>query len=129
MSEENREKLLELYRALNDHDVETAMEHISPEIDWPDLENGTRIHGRAAFRAYWENCWKSADPRIEPLRIEAGAGTATVRVDQLIQSLDGRITGKSQAEHVFTFDGPFIARMTVIPISSDEDDEDEDDED
>ena len=104
-----------LYRALNERDIETAIEHLEPGVDWPDEKTGGRLHGRNEVRAYWQKQWTEIDPTVEPMRIDiAPDGKAHVLVDQLVRALDGEILQNLKVEHVFEFDGPFISRMTVV---------------
>jgi hypothetical protein len=119
--------LMEMYRAFNERDIDAALEHMAPGVDWPNGWQGGREHGREAVRAYWTKQWQEIDPRVEPLSIETDdEGKVHVRVDQLVKSLKGEILDNRQVEHVYTFDGPFIARMDIHPLpdAPDEDDED-----
>jgi limonene-1,2-epoxide hydrolase len=129
-SADERHAMLEaLYRAFNDRDIEAALDHLAPGVDWPNMIAGGRMHGRDAVRAYWQKQWQEIDPKVEPMRINiADDGKAHVLVDQLVRALDGEILQNRQVEHVFEFDGPFIGRMTVIGLAPPTDDE-EDDED
>jgi ketosteroid isomerase-like protein len=123
---DRRDVLMELYRAFNDRDIDAALEHLAPEVDWPNGMTGGRVHGRDAVRRYWQKQWSEIDPRVEPLEItEDEAGRAHVRVDQLVRSLDGKILQNRQIEHVYEFAGPFISRMTIVEPEEIEDDTDE----
>ena len=107
-----------LSRLQSTRDVDAALEHLAPEVDWPNAMTGGRVHGRAAVRDYWLKQWKEIDPTVEPMRIEAEAdGTTRVRVDQLVSSLDGKILLNKQVEHVYEFEGPFISRMTIVDVA------------
>ncbi len=121
-SAEERTAMLEaLYRAFNGRDVDAALDHLAPGVDWPNTVTGHRLHGRDAVRAYWQEQWQEIDPTVEPMRINiAPDGTAHVFVDQLVRALDGEILQNRQVEHVFEFDGPFISRMTVIGLAEGE---------
>jgi limonene-1,2-epoxide hydrolase len=127
---ERRAMLEALYSALNARDIEVALDHLAPGVDWPNEETGSRVHGRDAVRAYWQKQWKEIDPTVEPMRINiTGDGKAHVFVDQLVRALDGEILQNRQVEHVFEFDGPFISRMTVVGLAQGEiDRRDEDDD-
>ena len=104
-----------LYRAFNERDIDAAVEHLAPGVDWPNAVTGGRVHGRDAVRAYWQKQWQEIDPTLEPMRIDvAPDGKAHVRVDQLVRALDGEILQNRKVEHVYKFDGPFISRMTII---------------
>src|SRR5512147_1124945 len=82
----------DLYDAFNARDIDAAMEHIAPGVDWPNGWEGGRLHGRAAVRDYWTRQWVAINPRVEPLEItDAADGKVHVRVDQLVRSLDGAV--------------------------------------
>ena len=65
-----RAVLEQFYRDLNARDIDAALEHFAPDVDWPDAETGGRVHGRAAVRACWQDQWRQLDPRVEPIKIE-----------------------------------------------------------
>jgi len=116
----------DLYRAFNGRDIDGAIAHLGPGVDWPNASTGGRVSGRAAVRDYWLNQWKASDPRVEPMRIEMGDdGKVHVRVDQLVRDLAGKVLVNQQVEHVYTFDGAFITRMDIVDVPQDEDEEDE----
>ena len=127
MTTDHRQVLMDLYRAYNGRDIEGATEFLAPDVDWPNVMTGARERGRAAVRADWERQWR-LDPRIEPLEIDiVDADTAHVRVHQFVRALDGAILDDRKIEHVYTFDGNFIARMVVLDLEDDPDDDDDDD--
>ncbi len=128
MTTDHREVLMQMYRAFNERDIEGATEFLAPEVDWPNATTGGRERGRAAVRAYWEKQWQETDPRVEPLQIDIGTdGKAHVRVHQFIRALDGAILEDRKVEHIYTFDGAFIAGMDVIAADPQPDDDDDDD--
>ena len=121
-----RAMLEQLYRDFNARDIDAVLEHLAPDVDWPNGMTGGRVHGRAAVRAYWLDQWKQIDPRVEPMRIsEATDGTIHVLVDQLVRLLDRKIMGNKQIEHVYEFDGAFVTRMTIVEFERPADVEDE----
>jgi SnoaL-like domain len=123
---DRREILMGMYRAYNERDIDRATEFLAPEVDWPNEATGGHVHGRSAVRQYWQNQWKQTNPRIEPLEVDVdSSGNARVRVHQFVTSLAGAILEDRKLEHLYTFDGAFVAKMTVV----DADPEDEDDED
>jgi ketosteroid isomerase-like protein len=126
LTADRRATLTHLYQAFNARDADGAIEHLAPGVDWPDVRSNTRIHGRDAVRAYWLKQWKEIDPRVEPMKMDfARDGTVRVLVDQLVRSLDGKILSNKQIQHVYEFDGPFIARMTVVDFDRPADDDEE----
>ncbi len=129
MTIDRRGILMQMYRAFNQRDLDAATEFLAPDVDWPNAMTGGRVHGRAAVRDYWENQWKTIDRRVEPLEIDVdGAGNARVRVHQLVRSLDGTILEDRKLEHDYTFDGAFVAKMTIIDADPQDDDEDDEDD-
>jgi hypothetical protein len=118
---------MELYRAFNDRDIDGALAHLAPGVDWANGMTGGREIGREAVRRSWTKQWSAVDSRAEPLEITFDdAGNAHVRVDQLVRSLDGKVLMNRQAEHVYEFEGPFISRMTIVEIEQADDEDDED---
>jgi ketosteroid isomerase-like protein len=126
----HRDTLMEVYRAFNARDINGVLNHMTPDVDWPNGMTGGREHGRAAVRQYWERQWEEIDPRVEPTQIDFdAAGDAHVRVHQLVRSLDGAVLQDKKIEHVYSFEGPFINRMDIVDADPDpEADEDEEDE-
>lgn len=127
MTDPREEALLDLYRAFNARDIDAALEHLAPDVDWPNAWKGGRLSGRAAVRAYWERQWKEIDPRVEPTAIAVEPdGSVRVRVHQLVRAKDGTVLDDRRLEHVYDFDGPFIRRMTVVDAPPDDEDDDDD---
>jgi hypothetical protein len=125
--DERRSMIEKLYRAFNERDIEGVMVNLAPGVDWPNAKTGGRLPGRAAVRAYWLKQWQETDPRVEPLQIDiAPDGSAHVRVDQLVRSLDGKILQNRQVGHDYQFDGAFISRMTIVDVADSGDDDEED---
>jgi len=116
-----------MYRAYNERDIDGATEFLAPEVDWPNEATGGHVRGRSAVRQYWENQWKESNPRIEPLEIDVDdTGHARVRVHQFVTSLNGAILEDRKLEHVYAFDGAFVAKMTVLDTAPEDDDPDDD---
>ncbi len=119
--DERRAMLQDVYRALNDRDIDAFLDHVAPGVDWPDEVSGSRVHGRDAVRAYLQKQWKEIDPTDEPMRINiAKDGSAHVLVDRLVRAPGGEILQNLKVEHVFEFDGAFISRMTVVGLAEGE---------
>jgi hypothetical protein len=122
-----RKTLMQLYRDFNDRNLEGALGHLAPGVDWPNGMAGGRMEGRDAVRVYWQKQWSEVDSRAEPLEISFDPdGKARVRVDLLVRTLDGTVLINRQAEHVYEFSGLFIARMTIVEIPQPDDDEEDD---
>lgn len=130
MNEEHRAILMELYEALNDRDLDAALNHLAPEVEWPNEATGGHVHGRSAVRAYLQAQWQKRDPRAAPMQVDFdGAGNAHVRVHELVRSPSGAVLTDRKVEHIVAFEGPFVSRVTVIDADPNPDrDEDEEDE-
>ena len=121
----HRTRVLEdMYDAFNARDVDAALAHLAPGVDWPNAATGGRIQGREAVRAYWLAQWRESDPIVKPVRIDFAAdGTVHVRVDQLVRDLVGKIVENRQVGNVYSFDGEFIARMLIIEVAPENEDQ------
>ena len=125
-ADDRRNVLTKLYRAFNNRDIDEALAHLAPGVDWANGMTGGREAGREAVRRYWTKQWSEVDSRAEPLAIDFDeSGKAHVRVDLLVRSLDGKVLLNRQAVHVYEFDGPFISRMTIVELEKQDDEEDE----
>jgi len=127
LTSDRRHALESMYRAFNARDIDGALAHLAPGVDWPNGQYGGRVHGRDAVRAYWLKQWREIDPRVEPLEIDMTASGATVRVDQLVKSLAGKVLSNRQIEHVYAFEGPFVAKMIIVDRGEGEDEDDDED--
>jgi hypothetical protein len=124
-TDSRRQMLMDLYRSFNARDMDEVLSHLAPGVEWPNGWEGGYEHGREAVRRYWTRQWAEIDPRVEPLAIDFDeTGKAHVRVHQLVRSRDGKILDDRKVGHVYEFEGPFVARMTIVPAPPDEDEED-----
>ena len=102
------------YRSFNARDVDALLADMADDVDWPNVAEGTRLRGHDAVRAYWEAQFRVADPRVEPVRIDADRrGRAVVVVHQRIADLDGNVLHESEVEHAYSFRDGKVARMDV----------------
>jgi limonene-1,2-epoxide hydrolase len=88
---------------------------LAPDVDWPNVLDGTRLHGHDEVRAYWDRQFAAGHPlvRLEGLRpdTDGAAVVATVRQGHRDDSGDH---WAGLVEHVYRFaeDGR-VARMDV----------------
>ncbi|HKE81118.1 MAG TPA: nuclear transport factor 2 family protein [Solirubrobacteraceae bacterium] len=109
------ERLTAVYAAFNARDIDTILEHLAPDVDWPNAREGGRLHSREAVRAYWTRQWAAIDPSVEPVGFEERPdGTIAVDVRQVVKDLDGVVVSEGRVVHVYEFrpDG-LVARMDV----------------
>jgi PPOX class probable F420-dependent enzyme len=106
------------YEAFNARDIETALEQMTPDVDWPNAWEGGRVLGHDAVRDYWTRQWAAIDPTVEPLAFTERPG-ASVAVDvlQSVRDLDGALLSEDRVLHVFVLRDGLLARMDVEEIS------------
>jgi hypothetical protein len=108
------ERLAALYAAFNAREIDTVLEQMSGEVDWPNAWEGGRLRGREAVRAYWLRQWSEIDPTVEPQAFTTRPdGRIAVDVHQKVRSLDGALLAEGDVRHVYAFDGDLVTRMDV----------------
>jgi len=91
------------YAAFNERDVDGALALMTEDVSWPKASEGGTVVGKEEIRAYWTRQWGEFDPHVEPLAMtEEDGGKTSVRVHQLVKSLQGNILSDSEVLHVFT---------------------------
>jgi hypothetical protein len=103
-----------VYRAFNERDVDTAVAHMTEDVDWPNAWEGGRAHGRDGVREYWTRQWAAIDSSVEPraVRVREDA-SVEVSVHQVVRGLDGTITAEGDVRHVYVLRDGLVARMDV----------------
>jgi ketosteroid isomerase-like protein len=108
------EQLTAVYAAFNARDIDTILEYLAPDVDWPNAWEGGRLHGREAVREYWTRQWAAIDPSVEPVGFEERPdGAVAVDVRQVVKDLDGAIVSEGRVVHVYEFRDGLVARMDV----------------
>ncbi|GAA4006989.1 nuclear transport factor 2 family protein [Streptomyces sp. NBC_01352] len=88
---------------------------LAPDVDWPNMLDGVRLHGREAVRAYWARQFAAGHPLVglEGLRLD-GDGEAVVATVRLGMRDASGEHWAGTVEHVYRFDGDgLVARMDV----------------
>lgn len=110
----NRELLIAAYRAFNARDIDTILEMMHPDVDWPNGMEGGRVRGQENVRRYWTRQWGILEPYVEPVSVEEGeAGRSVVRVHQVVRDLAGNLVVDQFVEHVYTIRDGRIERMDI----------------
>lgn len=100
--------------AFNARDIDAALAHLHPDVEWPDGMEGGIVIGHAAVRAYWERQWDRIDPSVTPLAITPRPdGRLDVRVHQVVRSLLGEKLLDQQVRHLYTIEGGRVRRMEI----------------
>ena len=117
------ERLRTTYAAFNARDIDAALVHMAPDVEWPRAFKGGFVQGHEAVRAYWTEQWGEISPHVEPLAFqEQGADQIVVDVHQVVHDLAGAVLSDGQVGQVFTFEDGLIRRMEVAsPASSAQD--------
>lgn len=102
------------YAAFNERDVDGALALMTEDVSWPKASEGGTVVGKEEIRAYWTRQWGEFDPHVEPLAMtEEDGGKTSVRVHQLVKSLQGNILSDSEVLHVFTVHSGLISAMNL----------------
>jgi hypothetical protein len=102
------------YSAFNRRDIDGALALMTEDVSWPKASEGGKIVGKEEIRAYWTRQWGEFDPYVEPLAItQEDGGKISVRVHQLVKSLQGNLLSDSEVLHVFTVNSGLIAALDL----------------
>jgi hypothetical protein len=102
------------YSAFNRRDIDCALALMTEDVSWPKASEGGKIVGKEEIRAYWTRQWGEFDPYVEPLAItQEDGGKISVRVHQLVKSLQGNLLSDSEVLHVFTVNSGLIAALDL----------------
>lgn len=101
------------YAAFNARDVDTALQALAPDVEWPDQLDGGVVHGREAVGAYWHRQWQVFDPYVEPVRFTDSPEGLVVNVHQVLKGLDGTIISDGVVRHIHTFRDGRVTRMVI----------------
>jgi hypothetical protein len=113
-----REALLRrMYEVFATDERDAFVPHcLAPDVDWPNMLDGGRLHGHEAVRAYWARQFAAGHPlvRLEGLRPGRSAGTVVVTVRLGLRDTSGEQWAEETVEHVYAFgaDG-LVTRMDV----------------
>lgn len=103
------------YSAFNLRDIEGVLSILHPDVDWPNLIEGGRLHGHNAVRDYWIRQFGLYDSQITPLKIAADpeGSTLVVEVHQLVRSPLGQILSESWLQHTYTLKDGLIGHLGI----------------
>jgi hypothetical protein len=115
MSSQNIEHLLEqTYAAFNAREIDTALQFMHSDVDWPNGMEGGRVYGHRGIRDYWTRQWGLIDPLVTPLRFDTtNDGRVDVEVHQVVRDLAGSLLKDAIIHHLYTFDEGLIKSMEI----------------
>jgi ketosteroid isomerase-like protein len=113
---EAEQVLRSAYRAFNARDIESAIELMHPEVDWPNAWEGGRVVGRAAVRDYWNRQFAAISSKVEPEGFtEEADGSVTVDVHQVVHDAStGELVSDARVRHRYWLEDGRVVRMDVL---------------
>lgn len=112
----DEDTLLSAYEAFNSRDIESALELMHSEVDWPNAWEGGRVSGRAAVRDYWTRQFEQISSRVDPEHFEHDPdGSIVVTVHQVVRDGDtGKVQSDGRVLHRWWFEDGLVVRMDVL---------------
>jgi ketosteroid isomerase-like protein len=104
------------YKAFNDRDIDTALDLMHPQVDWPNAWEGGRVVGRDAVREYWMRQFAEISSYVDPESFtEEPDGAVTVDVHQVVhKAKSGDLLADSRVRHRYWFDDGLVTKMEVL---------------
>jgi hypothetical protein len=115
-----REALLRrMYEIFSTDERDAFVPHcLAPDVDWPNVLDGVRLHGREEVRAYWARQFTAGHPlvRLEGLRLAGDGEAVVVTVRQGMRDSVGDHWAGT-VEHVYRFGGDgLVTRMDIRTV-------------
>lgn len=112
------EAILAMYRAFNARHIEAVLQHLAPNVVWPNGWEGGWVNGREAVREYWLRQWQAIDPTVEPVGFTAQPdGSLAVAVEQIVRELNGSLIARSTVVHAYRFRDGLVSTMQIEEAS------------
>ena len=110
----DRDLLISAYAHFNARDIDSVLDTMHNDVDWPNGMEGGRVHGHSGVREYWTRQWSLIDPHVEPLSFNAGEGGRTVvEVHQVVRDLAGNVLVDQVVKHVYLIQDGLIRGMEI----------------
>lgn len=105
--------LTRLYEAFNRKDIEAVVASLHPDVDWPNLLDGGRIHGRDAVRDYWARQFAIISPEATPIAFEPlPDGRLAVKIHYVVRAADGGgLWNDEVTANLYSFLDGLVSRM------------------
>ena len=109
-----------VYAAFNARDIDGVLEHLDPDVDWPNAWEGGRVRGHEAVRDYWTRQFAAISSRVEPQGFAREPdGSVTVEVHQVVHDAhSGELLSDSRVRHRYRLRGGLVVRMDVLEGAS-----------
>ncbi|WP_327718786.1 nuclear transport factor 2 family protein [Streptomyces sp. NBC_00490] len=115
------ELLRRMYEVFSTDERDAFVPHcLAPDVDWPNVLDGVRLHGRAAVQAYWARQFATGHPlvRLEGLRLDGDGASVVASVRQGMRDAAGDHWADGTVEHVYRFDGDGLVARTDVRAGS-----------
>ena len=113
-SQSTQDLLRHSYEAFNSRNIEAALALMQPDVNWPNMVQGTRARGHDEVRQYWIKQFESIDPHVDPEGMtQMEDGRVVVDVHQVVRLLDGSVRDDRMVQHVYTIRDGLVERMDV----------------
>jgi ketosteroid isomerase-like protein len=102
------------YAAFNRREIETVLDLMHPNVDWPNGMEGGRVLGTAAVRDYWKRQFEVVRSRVEPENFTTEAdGRIAVDVHQIVYDNAGNLLADHMVQHVYEIRDGLIRSMEI----------------
>ena len=108
------DRLLALYGAFNDRDIDEALAGMAPDVAWPNGWEGGHVHGHEGVRDYWTRQWAAINPHVEP--VDVSVERVAVLVDQVVRDLCGNVVATSRVVHAYRLSGGLVTAMEIRDV-------------
>jgi SnoaL-like domain len=79
-------------------EINAAVALMDPDFEWPNVLQGTTLHGRDAVRAYCLAQFETIDPRVEPEAFEPlGEDEIVAAVHQVVRDRGGTVLADARS--------------------------------
>ncbi len=111
----DRELLTSAYASFNARDIDSVLNTMHRDVDWPNGMEGGRVHGHSGVRDYWARQRSLIDPRVEPVGFATNnEGLTIVKVHQVVRDLAGNIIADKIVEHIYRIEDGLIKKMDIV---------------
>jgi ketosteroid isomerase-like protein len=102
------------FERFNEKDLDSVLGLCTEDVEWPDVVNGTVLHGGQAIRDYFARIFAIATPLVTVGDVIEIADAVLATVYQQFYDLDGRLLGDPRVVvNRFTFRGDLVSAMTL----------------
>lgn len=111
-----RERLIrDCYAAFNAGEYGRLPEYLAPDVEWPNLLEGTMLHGPDAVITYWEQVKRVHLHHYEVKHVEyRPTNTVVVTLLRTLKSPQGALISQGLIRHVLQIRDGRVSKMDVM---------------